>query len=162
MIRFVSLAALLLALALPLGAQAHDYKLEQLTIAHPWARATIGQGKTGAAYLTLTIAGDDTDQLVAVETEVAARAELHNHTMTDGVMKMRQVEAIEVAPGSPSVLAPGGLHVMLFDLKAPLIEGESFPMTLVFEKSGRIEVEVRVQGVAEMESGHGMNHEAGS
>lgn len=155
----LSLAALVTLLALP--AAAHEYKLGELTIEHPWARATIGQTKNGAAYVTLDNAGEAADHLIAVETEAAARAELHTHTTVDGVMKMRPVERVEVAPGSPSVLKPGGMHVMLFDLEAPLVEGDSFPMTLVFEKAGRVEVEVRVEGIAEMDGGH-ENHDAGS
>lgn len=153
------------SLPAPQSAQAHDYKLGELSIEHPWARATIGQTRNGAAYLVVNNAGEAADTLVAVETDAAARAELHNHTMEDGVMKMRQVEGIAVEPGSPAVLKPGGLHIMLFDLKAPLKEGARFPMTLVFEAAGKVEVEVAVEGIAEMEGGHEgheTNHDAGS
>lgn len=156
-------ALLLLAFAFP--AQAHDYKLDQLTIEHPWARATIGQTKNGAAYLVVNNGGEDADKLIAVETAAAGRAELHSHTMEDGVMKMRKVEGIAVEPGSPAVLKPGGLHIMLFDLRAPLKEGERVPMTLVFETAGKVDVEVAVEGIAEMNGGHDgheMNHDAGS
>lgn len=158
-------ALALLALALALPAQAHDYKLGELTIEHPWARATIGQTKNGAAYLAVNTSGAEADTLVAVETAAAERAEIHTNEMVDGVMKMRPVEGIAVEPGSPAVLKPGGLHIMLFGLKAPLQEGERFPITLVFEKAGEIEVEVAVEGIAEMDGGHeghDMNHDAGS
>jgi copper(I)-binding protein len=137
--------ALLLALAL-LAAPA--FAQDGISVGQPWARATIGQTTSGAAYLTLDTAGAEPDHLVGVETPVAERADLHGHTMEGDVMKMRPVERIEVAPGSPTVLQPGGLHIMLFGLKAPLREGETFPATLIFEKAGRIEIEVRVQGIA--------------
>jgi copper(I)-binding protein len=71
-------------------------------------------------------------------------------------MKMRPVKAIEVAPGEPAVLKPGGLHVMLMGLKAPLVKGQSFPLTLVFEKAGKIEIEVPIGEATAMD--HQMDH----
>jgi copper(I)-binding protein len=70
--------------------------------------------------------------------------------MEDGVMKMRPVEAIEVAPGEPTVLGPGGLHIMMMGLKAPLVEGERFPVTLVFERAGEATVHVVVDKATSM------------
>jgi copper(I)-binding protein len=140
-------------------AWAHDYTLGDISIGHPWARASIGQAKAGAAYLTLSNAGSETDRLVAVESTAAKKTEIHTHSMENGVMKMRPVEAAEVPPGAPVVFQPGGLHVMLMGLKAPLAEGESFPLILVFEKAGRIEVSVKVESATqekpEMEHKHG-------
>jgi len=131
-------------------ASAHDYKLGSLEIIHPWARASIGQGKTGAAYVVVSNEGSEPDRLIAASTDIAEKASLHTHIMADGVMKMRPVDAIEIAPGEPAVLEPGGLHIMLIGLKAPLVEGTSFPLTLTFEKAGSIEVEVKVQEATEM------------
>jgi copper(I)-binding protein len=74
---------------------------------------------------------------------------------------MRPVEAIEVTPGAPIVLQPGGLHVMLIGLKAPLKEGERFPLTLTFERAGTIEVEVVVEKLGAMGPDH-MDHQTGS
>ncbi len=138
----------LCALAAP--AFAGDSRLGDLVVSDPWARATIGQAKAGAAYLTVANNGAAADRLVAVETPAAKRSELHGHTMDGGVMRMRPVEAIELAPGAPVVLRPGGLHVMLMGLKAPLEEGARFPLTLIFEKAGRLEVEVPVKGATAM------------
>lgn len=115
-----------------------------ILVQQPWARASIGAAKAGAAYLTVINQGSETDRLVAVEAAVAKRVELHAHLVAQGVMKMRQVEAVEVAPGEPVILKPGGLHVMFMGLKAPLVEGARFPLTLVFERAGRIETEVLV------------------
>ncbi len=141
-------AFVLCALAVP--ALAGDSRLGDLVVSEPWARATIGQVKAGAAYLTVTNNGAAADRLVAVETPAAKRSELHGHTMDGGVMRMRPVEAIELAPGAPVVLRPGGLHVMLMGLKAPLEEGGRLPLTLIFEKAGRLEVEVPVKGATAM------------
>ena len=144
--RLFALAVFAAALALP--AAAEDVTQGGVTVSQPWARATIGQTTSGAAYLTLDSSGAETDHLIGVETPAAERADLHGHTMEGDVMKMRPVERIEVAPGSPTVLQPGGLHIMLFDLEAPLVEGERFPATLIFEKAGRIEIEVQIEGIA--------------
>ena len=111
---------------------------------NPWARASAGAHRTGAAYLTLVNHGDKVDRLVGASTPAAERAELHAHLHENGVMRMRQVEAIEVHPGEPAVLAPGGLHVMLMGLAKPLEEGARFPLTLRFEKAGEVTVQVAV------------------
>ena len=165
MLRYLSLAAALLVTALLSNlAAAADYTLGDLTIHKPWARASIGQAQAGAAYLTVMNKGSLPDRLIAAEGTVANRVELHTHMMDGGVMRMRPVKAIEVAPGEPAVLKPGGLHVMLMGLKAPLVKGESFPLTLVFEKAGRIEVEVPIgEGMAmEHRMDHGKSHKKGS
>lgn len=142
----------LIAVALLLGvvagtAAAHDFRLGELAIDHPWARATPENAKTGAAYMTLTNTGNKEDRLVSAASPVDDRVELHTHAMDGDVMRMRRIGALEVHPGEPAVFQPGGLHVMLFGLKAPLREGQSFPLTLVFERSGSVEVRVTVQGI---------------
>jgi len=109
-----------------------------------WARASTGAHRTGAAYLTVVNGGDAADRLVSASTPAAERAELHAHLHEGGVMRMRQVEAIEVHPGEPAVLAPGGLHVMLMGLTRPLKVGDRFPLTLVFERAAPKTVEVAV------------------
>ena len=72
------------------------------------------------------------------------------------MMKMRRVETVELAPGEPLVLAPGGLHVMMMGLEEPLVDGKSFPLTLNFERAGTVEVTVRI--FEPEESGHDMKH----
>jgi len=100
-----------------------------------WARFSPIPGRPGAAYFTLHGAAT-ADRLTAVTTPIAGRAELHQHVMENGVMRMGRVAAIAVPAGGTVVLKPGGLHVMLFDLKSTPKPGEAFPMTLAFEKSG--------------------------
>jgi copper(I)-binding protein len=131
---------------------AEDTKLGDLVIVEPWARATIGQVKTAVAYLTVVNHGAAGDRLVAVATPVAAQAQLHTHMMDEGVMKMRPVDAIEIAANGSAVLQPGGHHVMLMGVKDPLKEGDAFAMTLTFETAGSVDVEVRILGIAAMQS----------
>src|SRR5690606_10830983 len=90
---------------------------------------------------------------------VAETAELHTHIKDGEVMRMRPVEAIEVPAGGSVTLKPGGDHVMLMSLRAPLKEGETFPLTLIFEHRGSREVDVTVKSVGatghESHGGHG-------
>ena len=156
--RFAALTCFVTLLAFPQISPAESFKQGHIAVDHPWARATPGTAPNGAAYMTLTASGQETDSLMAASSPVAQKVELHTHMMKDGVMMMRPVDAIEVVPGSPTVLQPGGLHVMLMGLRAPLKEGGRFPLVLTFEKAGSLEVEVTVQAVGSMapkEGGHG-------
>jgi periplasmic copper chaperone A len=108
-----------------------------------WARATPGKAENGAAYLTLVSAAPD--RLIGLSSPVAAKAELHVMTMEGGVMTMRPLSGIDLAAGRRITLKPGGAHVMLVGLKQPLRPGQSFPLTLYFEKSGASEVTVTVE-----------------
>lgn len=117
-----------------------------ITVTSPFSRASAPSAKAGAAFLTLNI-DTGSDKLVAVSSPVAEKAELHAHLMEDGIAKMRAVAGgIPVAAGMPTELKPGGLHIMLIGLKAPLKQGESFPLTLNFEKAGAVTVTVPIQG----------------
>ena len=126
---------------------AQAQQIGDIAITQAWARATPGPTPNGAAYLTLLNRGKTPDRLIAAATPVAKRAGLHTHLMDSGIMKMRPVSAIDVAPKSPTVLKPSGLHIMLFGLKKPLKEGEKFPLTLTFERAGQITLDVDVQSV---------------
>jgi len=109
-------------------------------VTDPFARAAPA-GRTGAAYLTMQ---GGPDRLIGVSADVAARAELHETIMENRVMLMRPVAGVMVSPGAATRLAPGGLHIMLMDLKRALKEGESFVLTLTFERAGKVEVTVPV------------------
>ena len=114
-----------------------------IQIDHCWARASVT--KTGAVYMTIKNTGNADDRLVAVATPVADRAQLHIEMNDNGIMKMRPLSAIDVKANSTVTLAPGGMHVMLIGLKQRLKEGQSFPMTLTFEKAGTLHVTVATQ-----------------
>lgn len=117
----------------------------QLEVGHAWARATPGKSQTGAAYVT--IVSPTADQLVSASTPVANKAELHMMEMSGMVMKMRPIAGVTIPPGKPVSLAPGGMHIMLMGLKQPLRAGQSFPLTLTFEKAGPRTVDVAVEKV---------------
>jgi len=153
--RAVLIGALAMAL-MPLATTADDHPGMGLKVEQPWARATPGNAPNGAAYLRVVNHGQQMDRLVGATSPVSRKVELHTHTMEGGMMRMRQVSAVEVHPGEPAVFQPGGNHIMLIDLKAPLKEGESFPLTLVFDEAGQVTTEVTVQGVGSMGPGEGM------
>ena len=136
-------------------AQAHDYTFGALHIAHPWARATAQGQRIGGAYLAIDNHGT-ADRLLSVRGEVADALQLHSMALKDNVMHMREVDAIDVPAGGKVTLEPGGLHIMLVGLKAPLAAGSSFPLTLKFEKAGEVRVEVKVE--SGMPAGHDMKH----
>ena len=138
------LPAAALALAAP-PARAHDYALGELRIDHPMAFATPPNARTGAAYMTIENRGAAPDRLLSAHTPAAAKAELHA-TIRDGdVVRMRAVAGIAIAPGAAVRFQRGALHVMLAELRRPLKAGEEFPLTLVFERAGAIEVSVQVE-----------------
>jgi copper(I)-binding protein len=118
----------------------------QIQIDHPWARASAGAAKTGAAYLTITDQGQP-DQLTGASTPVAASAELHESMDDMGMMKMRPMAALALPPGKPVTLGPGGYHLMLMGLKAPLKAGDTFPLTLQFAHAPPQTVTVAVEPI---------------
>lgn len=126
-------------------AMAHDFSVGALRIDHPWSRALPPNAPAGAAYFVIHNNGTDTDSLVSASSPIAEKAELHTHVMLGEVMKMQQVDSVAVPAGGEATFAPGGNHVMLFGLKKPLVAGESFPLTLVFQNAGAVDVEVKIE-----------------
>ena len=126
------------------AAFAQDYSVGSISIEHPWSRATVAGIPNGAAYFVLKNSGDAEDRLLSASAPVANKAELHTHLKDGEVMRMRQVDDIVIPAGGSAVLQPGGMHVMLMGLNAPLEQGSSFPLTLVFEKAGSVTIDVTV------------------
>ncbi|MGQ0442152.1 MAG: copper chaperone PCu(A)C [Methylophilaceae bacterium] len=109
----------------------------EVTISDAWVRANAPGQKVGAAYMTLNSPQDS--MLVYVEASMASSVEIHSMTMNNGVMKMRTLEALPLTAGKPEKLAPGGFHLMLFDLQKPLKAGEKVTFKLCFkDKTNKI------------------------
>jgi copper(I)-binding protein len=117
-----------------------------IQVDHPWARASAGAATTGAAYLTIVDTGP-ADQLTGASTPAAATAEIHESMSDMGMMKMRPVVGLALEPGKPVTLKPGGYHVMLTGLKAPLKAGDTFPLTLKFQHAPPMTVTVTVEPI---------------
>lgn len=120
----------------------------------PFAFATAPTAKAGGAYVSLMNHGP-ADRLIDAKGDIAKRIEIHEHLKDGDVMRMRQVEGgLELPEGGMIEMGPGGYHVMLMGLKGPLVEGEKFPLTLIFESGTEMAVEVSVKARGE----HGMKH----
>jgi periplasmic copper chaperone A len=147
-------AAITTLLSAPLHAE--DVKAGDLLISQAWSRQTPSGAKVAGAYLTIENKGTTADRLVSGSTDVAGRFEIHEMAMDGGVMKMRPLDnGIAIDPGKTVKLAPGGYHVMLMDLKSQLKQGDKVPVTLQFEKAGKVNVSLDVQGVGAQAPGGG-------
>jgi len=142
--RFILLAAAIFltsASLYPRNAETGD-----LRFTHPYARSTVPGQTSGAAYLTIENQGGQADRLIAITSPIAQSVEIHTMTMDGNVMKMREVQNIELKPRAKITMNPGdGYHIMLIGIKQPLKRGDKFPLTLSFEKSGKIDVPVTVE-----------------
>lgn len=139
-------ASLLAVAAAPAGAQ--EMKAGDLVISQPWSRATPAGAKVAGGYLTIENKGSAPDRLVSGAGDVAGKVEIHEMAMNNGVMTMRPLDkGLTIEPGKTVKLAPGGYHLMLMDLKGPLKQGEKVPVTLEFEKAGKVTLSLDVQGV---------------
>src|SRR3954466_3386923 len=155
-LQFFAFAALLAVL----GASAHaqEVKAGDLVITQPWSRATPGGAKIAGGFLTIENKGAAPDRLIGGAGDGAGRVEIHEMSMNNGVMTMRPLDkGLAIEPGKTVKLAPGGYHLMMFDLKGPLKQGEKVPVTLEFEKAGKVNVSLDVQGVGAQAPG-GMEH----
>lgn len=133
------------ALAISVSAHAHEYTVGALHIGHPYARATVPGQPSGGAFLSIENTGKDADKLIGVSSPAAKSAEIHTMSMDGNVMKMREVGEIELAPAATVDMKPGnGYHIMLIGLTQPLKAGDKFPLTLTFQKAGKIDVSVSV------------------
>ena len=145
--RTIALAAALAAL-LSAPVRAEDVKAGDLVITQAWSRQTPSGAKVAGGYLTIENKGTSADRLVSGSGDVAGRVEIHEMAMDGGVMTMRPVDkGLVIDPGKTVKLAPGGHHLMLMDLKNPLKQGDKVPLTLQFEKAGKVNVSLDVQGV---------------
>jgi periplasmic copper chaperone A len=150
-IMFALCSAAVLALVSAAPLRAEEVKAGNLVITQAWSRATPGGAKIGGGYLTIANQGSTPDRLIGGSAEIAANVQIHEMSMKNGVMTMRPLEqGLVIEPGKTVKLSPGGLHLMLLDLTAPLKQGERVPVTLEFEKAGKVSVVFDVGGIGAM------------
>jgi periplasmic copper chaperone A len=141
-------------------AVAAEFKSGGITVEQLWSRATPGGAKVASGYLTIENSGDSPDRLVSVTADIAGRTEIHQMSMTDGVMQMRQLRDGLPVPAHESVaLEPNSNHLMFLELNKPLQEGEKFSGRLIFEKAGAVDVTFEVGGIGAAAPGKGANHD---
>jgi copper(I)-binding protein len=129
-------------------ARAEEVKAGDLVITQAWSRATPGGAKVGGGYLTIENKGSAPDRLIGGSADVAEKVQVHEMTTSNGVMTMRPLDnGLTIEPGKTVKLAPGGYHLMMLNLKSPLKQGDKVPVTLEFEKAGKVKLSLDVQGV---------------
>ena len=130
--------------------------LAQVTVTDPWVRGTVEAQKATGAFMKLTASNGA--RLVEAKSPVAGVVEIHEMTLENNVMKMRQIPGLDLPAGKAVELKPGGYHVMLMDLKRPMTTGESVPITLVFEdkdkKRQSVEIKAPVRALNAPAGGH--------
>lgn len=138
-----------LALALPLaaaslgalaGTAADDIKVNE-----PWAREVPPMTSTSAGFMGLQNSGSVAHKIVSASSPASGMVELHTHTNDNGVMRMRQVESIEIPAGGATTLQPGGLHLMLMMLKQPLVAGQDIDIQVKFEDGSTKDIKAQVR-----------------
>lgn len=149
---------------LPPPARAHGVQAGDLSIRHPWAPPSLPGARSAAVYFRgIVNTGGHPDRLLGARTPAAETVEIHRMTLDGEVMRMRAVDALDLAPGQPPQVDRGGTHhLMLLGLKAPLAAGDRFPVTLRFERAGEQVVEVWVEAPrpasAASAAGHAGHH----
>jgi copper(I)-binding protein len=143
-------AVLLLAPAL-----AHEVTVGDLQIIHPNIPQPAASAKAAGGFMAIVNNGAEPERLIGIETEIAAKAEVHESMVdANGVGTMEHVEALEIPAGGTVNLEHGGYHIMFMGLKGKLTEGEMHKATLVFERAGRVEIEFMIDppaGMGEMD-----------
>lgn len=134
-------AALLASLAFSPAAMAQEFALKDA-----YARSSTPSAKSGAAFFHLMNLGDQDDRLIGAAADFAPKVELHSHTQdSNGVMRMGQIEGgVAIPAGGMHAFKRGGDHLMLMGLSAPLVQGDTLSVTLVFEKAGEVVVQIPV------------------
>jgi copper(I)-binding protein len=119
-----------------------------ISVESAWTRATAAAQSVGGGFMTIVNAGKADDRLVSASSPVAAEVQIHDMKMEEGVMRMRQLTGGLAVPAVARVeLKPRSLHLMFMQLKAPLVAGQTVPVTLQFEKAGSVAVQFRVEAM---------------
>jgi copper(I)-binding protein len=138
-------SALLLSLSLPAAFAAGFAAAAGMQLDAAWARSSPPGAQVASVYLRIDNTGGKSDRLLTLRSDVATSAEVHRTTVVEGVARMRPVSTLHIGANEVVAFEPGGLHIMLFGLKQPLIAGQTFPVELGFELSGKQQVTVKVR-----------------
>lgn len=134
-------------IAAPLAA--HGFTFGALKIGHPWSRETAPGQSAGGGFLTITNTGKQADRLVSATSPAAAQVQIHTVSMAGGVMRMRELPTgLEIPAGATVALKPGGYHIMLIGLKAPLKQGAMVPADLRFQRAGTVRINFKVEAIS--------------
>ena len=147
MFRHLAVLAVFLSLAIPAAVRAHGFTHGDIRVMHPWA-VVAAEGKSSPVYMTLTNAGAEPDKLVAVEAKAAGRVKIQKAKKGGGAVSYEALSAVELGAKKTVAMQPGGMRILLVDLKEPLRHEYTLPLTLVFERAGRVEIQAVIQKLA--------------
>lgn len=153
----IAAPALLLAAAAAAFGQSGPALPGSIEVRQIWSRSA-AQGRVGVLYATIVDRGEP-DRLLGAETSVAEKVEMHESLSENGIMQMRPVEALSLAPGQPIALKPGGYHMMLVGLRRALREGDTFPITFRFAGAGPVSATVHVAKAGAVSAPVGQDHD---
>lgn len=140
-------------------AVAHEFSIGAIKIWHPWTRATPAGAKVAGGFMIIENTGATADRLVGGSFFDAGKLEVHEMTMSGGVMRMRELlKGLEIKPSEKIALKPGSYHVMFMDLRKPLTQGSSIKGTLVFEHAGTVEISYKVEAMGARAFDHSKSH----
>src|SRR3984893_17279752 len=152
----MSFCAVLIGVIAGSSARAEEVKAGDLVISQARTRATPNGAKIGTGYFTIENKRTTADKPVGLSRDGPDKTRVHEMSMNNGVRKMRPVDGgLTIEPGKPVKLAPSGYHLMIMDLKSPLKQGGKVPVTLEFEKAGKVAVTLDVQGIGAQGPGGG-------
>ena len=141
-------------------ALAADYNVGTLAIGNPWTRATPKGATVAGAYMSISNKGSAPDRLVGGSAAIAGQFEVHSMVMEQGVAKMRPVQGgLEIKPGETVELKPSGTHIMMIDVKQPIVRGKPFKASLTFEKAGAVDVDFAVEAIGGTPAAASAEHE---
>jgi copper(I)-binding protein len=131
------------------GAAPADVRAGSITVSDAWSRPTAAGMPMGVAYFVVRNDGATDDAIVSASTPAAAHVEIHQTTLADGMARMRPLREIVVPAKARVAVTPGGIHLMLVDLAAPLAAGTRVPLFLQFRHAGRVEIRLAVEARTE-------------
>ena len=144
-VRAVTIPALVCSALWVAAACASEFVADPIKVSSPWSRATPERAKVGGGFMTVTNTGKEEDRLIGASSEIAGSIEIHEMRIVNGVMMMRHLNpGITIKPGSSIILKPFSHHLMFMDLKQTLVAGQTIKATLVFEKAGKVDIELAV------------------
>ncbi len=126
-------------------ASAHEYTTNSIQIDHPWSLEAPPNATVIAGFFQLKNLSTKDDFLISATTPIAERVEIHQHEMSDGVMKMKKIDNVRISSMKSVMFEPGGYHLMIFNPEPSFRQGERFPMTLEFRNAGKVAIELAVE-----------------
>ena len=142
--------AICVILGLALPALADAVRVGDLEIDHVWTRVILRSGAPAGVFLRITNPGAAADRLIGVSSPLAKIGEIHKSSMSNGLMKMRHVGHLDIPAGGQAMFKPGGYHIMLMGVTKSIKPGDLVPLTLTFERAGKVEVQAKVHAMGDM------------